>query len=184
MCDSGTKIFQSPCQCRPSRDIHTLRQKRLVLRARQREDASPSVNKRSPRQLAIANPAALHRQKISSSANPQSKRHQKRAYASFFHHLSSSVQRYFSRICKAAYKSLAEFRARRREIKWKSCYPAAPPTGNIPYASQVWNFAPPAQNYARSRGASPLPEKASAFSGSPHIYSYFVSKLIDTYDIM
>ena len=167
MCDSGTKIFQSPCQCRPSRDIHTLRQKRPVLRARQREDASPSVNKRSPRQLAIANPAAPHRQKISSSANPQSKRHQKRAYASFFHHLSSSVQRYFSRICKAAYKSLAEFRARRREIKWKSCYPAAPPTGNIPYASQVWNFAPPAQNYARSRGASPLPEKASAFSGSP-----------------
>mgnify|MGYP005944062795 FL=1 len=184
MCDSGTKIFQRTRQSRPSRDIHTLRQKRPVLRARQREDASPSVNKRSPRQLAIANPAALHRQKISLSANPQSKRHQKRAYASFFHHLSSSVQRYFSRICKAAYKSLAEFRARRREIKWKSCYPAAPPTGNIPYASQVWNFAPPAQNYARSRGASPLPEKASAFSGSPHIYSYFVSKLIDTYDIM
>lgn len=42
------------------------------------------------------------------------------------------------------------------EIKWKSCCPAALPTGNIHIASQVWNFVPPAQNYARSRRRQPL----------------------------
>ena len=34
---------------------------------------------------------------------------------------------------------------------------------NILLTSQVWNFAPPAQNYARSRGAAPSVKKASAF---------------------
>ena len=34
---------------------------------------------------------------------------------------------------------------------------------NILIASQVWNFAPPAQNYARSRGADSFVKKASAF---------------------
>ena len=34
---------------------------------------------------------------------------------------------------------------------------------NIPLAEPVWNFAPPAQNYARSRGAIPAAQKADAF---------------------
>ena len=34
---------------------------------------------------------------------------------------------------------------------------------NILYASQVWNFVPMGQNYARSRGAIPFVRKASAF---------------------
>ena len=34
---------------------------------------------------------------------------------------------------------------------------------NILLTSQVWNFAPPAQNYARSRGAVPLNEKRKLF---------------------
>ena len=37
---------------------------------------------------------------------------------------------------------------------------------NILLTSQVWNFAPPAQNYARSRGAVLFVKKASAFFDS------------------
>jgi hypothetical protein len=46
-------------------------------------------------------------------------------------------------------------------------------TGKIPLASQVWNFAPLAQNYARSRGATPFFLKSISFlerkkpSGAP-----------------
>ena len=34
---------------------------------------------------------------------------------------------------------------------------------NIPLTEPVWNFAPPAQNYARSRGAIPFGKKAWLF---------------------
>ena len=83
----------------------------------------------------------------------------------------------------APYISLAEFRpAGRNKIKIMLSGGFADRKHTARLASV--EFCALAQNYARSRGASPLPEKASAFSGSPHIYSYFVSKLIDTYDIM
>ena len=49
------------------------------------------------------------------------------------------------------------------EINWKSCYPAAPPTGNIPIASQVWNFCSNGTKIMRAVEAQPFVKKPLLF---------------------
>ena len=158
------KIFQHTRQSCPTREVYALRQKRPVLRARQREDAPPRVNKRSPRQLAIANPAAPHRQKISSSANPQSSAIKSAHMRLFFIIYLPPFSVTFPGFAKPHTKASQSFRARRREIKMEIMLSggSADRKHTLRLAS-VEFCASGAKNYARSRGASPLPEKASAF---------------------
>ena len=73
---------------------------------------------------------------------------------------------------------LAEFCARRRKIKCKSCYPAAPPTGNIPLSPQVWNFCPNGTKIMRAVGLHSPPQKASARRRSLFVGVYIFSSSI------